>query len=212
MIHPVSLAAIAALALASEAAAFAVQVEAAAQGDLSKPTIAGRTNLPPGTDLLLILRRDAVEYKAMVSAVVAPDGTFKGGPFSNHNASLDPGKYQIEVLMPVSAGQPNAVQAVIGHRGENIVGPAVQPGPSGLGKIVDYRVTFIVPGQIDAKRDAQAKKAEQAAKQAYFERTCYDTIDTANRLVDEGKLLGPKIEGATRRQKIDDCLREMRKP
>jgi hypothetical protein len=207
-----TLVATASIVMSIETLALTVKVEATTQGDLSKPEIVGKTNLPPGTDLLLILRRDSIDYKAEVSAVVAPDGSFKGGPFSYHNAPLVPGRYQIEVLMPVSAGQPGAVQAVIGRYGENIAGPSVQQGPRGLGKVVDYRVPLVVPGQTDPKNEAQLKQSEQATTQAYLERTCYENIDTANRLVDEGKLIGPKIEGAQRQKKINDCLREMRKP
>ena len=196
---------------ASTCFAFSVTVAAVAQGDPTKPTIAGRTNLPNGTKLIISVVRRERGYNAQAQSVVGSNGTFTGGPFSEKGAPLVPGKYQIQVLMPVSAGQPASVTSVIGDRGQNISGPFVTSGPAGLGKIVEFKTSFTVSGKVSKSGDTTAKKKQQADEQAYFERSCYESIDTANRLVDEGKLRGPKLEGAARQKKIDECLREMRK-
>ncbi|HTD06249.1 hypothetical protein [Undibacterium sp.] len=201
------------LMMAVEAAtcAFPVTVTASTQGDAAKPTIVGTTNLPSGTELIVSVIHKDRAYKAQSQAVVDANGAFTAGPYSDKGTSFAPGKYQIQVLMPVSVGQPSPVTSVIGSRGQNISGPYVQNGPSGLGKIVEFTTTFIVTGAANKSDDAQAKKKAQTDDQVYFERNCYETIDMASRLVDQGKLVAPKIEGVKRQKKIDACLREMRK-
>lgn len=196
---------------ASTCFAFPVTVTAVAQGDPTKPTIAGTTNLPSGTKLIISVIRQERGYNAQAQSVVEANGIFTGGPFTEKGAPLAPGKYQIKVLMPVSAGQPTSVTSIIGDRGQNISGPFVMTGPAGLGKIVEFKTSFTVSGKVNNSGDATAKKKQKADEQAYFERSCYESIDVANRLVDEGKLRGPKLEGAERQKKIDECLREMRK-
>jgi hypothetical protein len=200
-----------AMAVVTTTFAFPVTVTASTQGDPAKPTVVGTTNLPSGTKLLVSIIRKDRGYNAQAQSVVDANGAFTAGPFSDKGTSFAPGKYQIQVLMPVSAGQPSPVTSVIGSRGENISGPYVRNGPGGLGKIVEFTTVFTVKGAASKSDDAKAKKKAQADEQAYFERSCYETIDTANRLVDEGKLVGPKIEGVERQKKIDACLREMRK-
>lgn len=191
--------------------AFSVTVTAVAQGDPTKPTIAGTTNLPSGTKLIISVVRRERGYNAQAQSDVGANGSFTGGPFSEKGAPLAPGTYQIQVLMPVSAGQPGSVTSVIGDRGQNISRPFVRSGPAGLGKIVEFKTSFAVSGKMSKSGDTTAMKKQQADEQAYFERSCYESIDTANKLVDEGKLRGPKLEGAERQKKIDKCLKEMRK-
>jgi hypothetical protein len=191
--------------------AFAVTVTAVAQGDPTKPTVVGTTNLPAGTELIISVIRRERGYNAQAQSVVQTNGTFSGGPFSEKGARLAPGVYQIKVLMPVSAGQPASVTSIIGDRGRNISGPLVRSGPAGLGKIVEFKTSLTVSGKARGLDDDKAKKQQKADEQAYFERSCYESVDAANRLVDEGKLRGPKLEGAQRQKKIEECLREMRK-
>jgi hypothetical protein len=125
------------------AVAFVVQVEAQVEGDTSKPVISGKTNLPKGTKLIITVERKAISYKAQSPITVRDDGAFRSEAFTLKGAPLSPGNYEFEVLMPVSAGQPEDVRALIGLRGENISGPLVKPWTQ-LGKIVEMRASFKV--------------------------------------------------------------------
>ena len=166
--------------------------------------------MPSGTKLIVSIIRKDRGYNAQSPSVVGANGAFTAGPFSAGEKPFAQGKYQIQVLMSVSAGQSLPVTSVIGSRGENISGPYVQNGSGGLGKIVKFTTVFVIEGAVSKTDDVKAKKKSEADDKAYFEKSCYESIDTANRLVDEGKLVGPKIEGVKRQKKIDACLREMR--
>ena len=146
---------------ASSPARFAVKFAATVQGDLRKPMIGGRTNLPVGTKLFINLERKASAYKAQSDATVGSDGCFSGGPFTQSGEPINPGDYAVEVLMPLSSGQPQSVQNVIGDRGQNIAGPLVKSFPAqsrhSLGKIAEYRTSFTA-GTADARADAEAQQ------------------------------------------------------
>jgi hypothetical protein len=152
----------------SQAKKFVVKFVAAARGEPRKPTIVGRTNLPAGTKLIISLEREASAYKAQAETTVGNDGCFSGGPFTQNREPINPGDYTIDVLMPLSSGQPQPVQSIIGDRGQNIAGPLVSPFPKqphrSLGKISEYRTTFTA-GAADKQTDADAKrKAEDDRK------------------------------------------------
>ncbi len=140
---------------------FAVKFAATVQGDPRKPMIGGRTNLPVGTKLIVSLEREASAYKAQSDAMVGSDGCFSGGPFTEHGEPIIPGDYIIDVLMPLSAAQPQSVQDVIGNRGQNITGPLVKLFPAPplryLGKIAEYKTTFTT-GVADSQKGADARK------------------------------------------------------
>ena len=143
---------------------FQAKFQAAAQGNPLKPIIVGKTNLPTGTKLIVALERDASDYKAQAEAVVGLTGCFNAGPFTQSGAEINPGEYTIDVLMPVSSGQPIAVQQIIGHSGENISGPLVRKFEH-FGKLVEYKASLKV-GVADAQKDTQAKqKVESEAKE-----------------------------------------------
>ncbi len=191
--------------------AFVVTGNATTQGDPARPTVAGTTNLPAGTNLIVSILRKDRGYNAQAQCRVSTDGKFTAGPYSEKGKPFSPGTYTIEVLMPLAAGQPSAVQSVIGGHGEKISGPFVHSGPGGLGKIVKYTSQFTIKGANSKADNVKARKKSEADDQAHFEKSCYETIDLANKYVDEGKIQGPKIEGAERQAKIDACLKDMRR-
>jgi hypothetical protein len=141
----------------SSAERFAVKFVATAQGDAHKPTIVGRTNLPAGTELIVSLEREASAYKAESKSVVGSDGCFTSEPFSQGGEPINPGAYVIDVLMPVTGVQPQSVRAIVGDRGQNIIGPLVKRFAH-LGKIAEYKASFIA-GAADTQKDADARQS-----------------------------------------------------
>ena len=151
----------------SSATNFTVKFEASVKGDPRKPTVVGRTNLPAGTQLMVNLERSESAYKAEAKSTVGNDGCFSGGPFSRSGGPINGGEYVVDVLMPVSSVQPQAVQALIGRKGQNLRGPLVKPfsltGFGQLGKVADYRAKFTL-GTADAQKDAEARQDEKNAQ------------------------------------------------
>ncbi len=139
---------------------FRVKVQASAQGDPFKPTVTGKTNLPIGTILMVSLRRTVTKYYAEANATVGPHGCFMAGPFTQDHSPINAGRYEVEVTMPVSSVQPEAVQNIVGHAGENMTGPSVRRF-DGLGKMVEYRTSFTL-GRPAARKDAEAKQKSEA--------------------------------------------------
>jgi hypothetical protein len=97
--------------------------------------IEGTTNLPDGTNLMISLRQVASKYFAQAKVTVV-GGRFISQAFSNKSAALSKGPYELEVMMPILAVQPEAVQKVAGKNGELLGGPLVKLGA--IGKTVEF--------------------------------------------------------------------------
>jgi hypothetical protein len=119
-----------------------VAIDAAASGG-GKPVIEGRTNLPDGTVLTVSLQPPnsvcatgcvPIEFETRVS-----DGHFRAGPFTAGGRNLPPGDYTLEIASNMARLQSVSVQAIIGPRGEYMIGKNVRvPGDGADEFIVDY--------------------------------------------------------------------------
>ena len=139
----------------------------------SQPVISGTTNLPNDTDLMIEISRKKSNYSAQSIAKVV-DGKFQAGPFSQYSSPLNPGNYEVQVLMPVAAVQSEAVKASIGSNGERLSGPLVKRFEFG-GKIVEYKTTFNVgSGGTNSKADIDAKRQAEANKRVWLVQSCND--------------------------------------
>jgi hypothetical protein len=151
---------------------FTVKIATSVQGDSRKPVIAGRTNLPVGTKLLIYVERKASSYSAEDESTVGNSGCFSGGPFDQGGEPIGGGEYVVRVLMPASSAQPQSVQNVIGSRGQNIVGPLVKPfsvvSLRNLGKVAEYKTSFTT-GTADTQKDADARQSAANDEQKRLE-------------------------------------------
>ncbi|MGQ7792966.1 hypothetical protein ACUN0C_11200 [Faunimonas sp. B44] len=96
----------------------------------NRPTIRGDTNLPDGTELLIMVSREDIEYRAEEKVNVA-GGHFEAGPFLWTGDDLPGGNYSVEVLMPAPAVQSDSVRKVTGEQGERLTGPLIQNTEAG---------------------------------------------------------------------------------
>ena len=93
--------------------------------ELPRPMVAGTTNLPDGTELLVSVESLTAKYSAQNKTTVT-GGKFQTVNFSDLGSNLNPGRYSAEVIMPIATVQPKSVQAVIGSDGRDVAG-AVGP-------------------------------------------------------------------------------------
>jgi hypothetical protein len=94
---------------------------------LRSGVVAGKTNLPDGTKLIVGL----VSYLACDPApdCVPPDdffpATVDNGVFVTPPINARPGDYLVNITMLSPAQQPQSVQTIVGIHGENLRGPSV---------------------------------------------------------------------------------------
>lgn len=128
-----------------------------------KPTLEGRTNLPSGTQLIVTLRHGAPSYDAQSKLAVEPNGCFATDQFTDDGGDLSPGRYSVLVTMPVSSGQPDSVQRIIGTHGEYIIGPFVKR--LHRDRFAEYRTSVVIaPGSPSPQVDTSSN-ALQAAEE-----------------------------------------------
>lgn len=101
--------------------------------------VEGRTNLPEGT--VLHARLESPGFSAGISSSVAPDGSYRIGPFGPPSG-LPRGRYEVAVNSVISELQPDAVRRVIGMDGERLTGPLVSKGT--LGPVARTTTSFTV--------------------------------------------------------------------
>ena len=103
--------------------------------------VAGETNLPEQTRLLVVLEREAsgVNWQARTEV---RNGAFTVGPLGP-GSGLVAGRYVIRVSMPAADVQPAAVKARIGARGEHLTGPLVTRSAHGLGNVIVYSRDYL---------------------------------------------------------------------
>lgn len=90
-------------------------------GEKGKPVFVVKTNLPDGTEVGLYLMGDELYYEEQFSTV--KNGKVESEPFTDEGAALD--NYGVFGITMLPADQPEAVQAVIGAKGEFLSGPCV---------------------------------------------------------------------------------------
>lgn len=104
--------------------------------------VAGRTNLPRGTKMIVSLNRGR-QYGAEDDATVGEFGRFYAGPFDDFSKRLKDGRYKIDVVAAVVPVQPESVQKAAGNDwshfgGPNIVNSIVGRSPEFTANVV-YR-------------------------------------------------------------------------
>jgi hypothetical protein len=105
-----------------------------------QPVISGETNLPDGSELVVKLARPESGFSAQAKATVSL-GQFKTAPYADNGKDLAPGKYDVTITMSMAAGQPPAVQGVVGKSGEKCTGKLVKLGPFGVYLEQDFSFT-----------------------------------------------------------------------
>ncbi|MDI3291968.1 hypothetical protein [Polyangium sp. 15x6] len=120
------------------------------KSDTGKPIIAGETNLPDQTKLMIGYEDEAwrkcdpekpcLNGQHFYSSYTVVRGRFSTGPSPR---TLNAGKYWATVLMPYSEHQPEEVQAVIGRHGERLKGRLVKKKSDG--SLVEADHPFTVP-------------------------------------------------------------------
>jgi len=157
-----------------------------------RPTIAGETNLPDGTDLMISIDSGTTKYNASSKAIVR-GGHFQSETFSKDNSDLEAGQYISEVLMPVALVQSPSVRAVIGEKGENLKGSLVQQGNLGI------TVSRKQPFQLRA--DGSIVLAEDKTGLATAEKNAFAILEALKHL----ELLGRGMESVRNSQSIESA-------
>lgn len=137
----------------------------------ARPVVVGQTNLPDGTKLMLTISRKESRFEAQAKVTV-DKGAFRSEQFSQKGADLNPGKYTLEIVMPVSQMQPGEVRMVIGNEGEKLSGPMVEKGV--IGRTVRYVTTFKSGGPSSAQADRAARAREKSDRERWIDESCQD--------------------------------------
>lgn len=175
-----SFAALLLLSVAVPASALTVTMKTNVEGG-DRPTIIGTTNLPDGITLMVTVSRKASRYSAQ-SKVEVKGGVFRAGPFSQKEAALNPGSYELSVTTPLASFQPPHTWPVIGNEGARLQGPLVKKSKFG-GKVVEYRTSFAVAGgKADAAKDRAARVQDAKDMHEWWLRSCKNNCDTVRGL------------------------------
>ena len=105
-----------------------------------KATFAGTTNLPDDWELLITLTNEN-GYSGQTKVVIE-NRVFESEQFSNKGETLEPGAYQVKVIMSIANTQPESIQGVIGEDSKNSEGKLVEDGE--MGRSVSYKKEFEV--------------------------------------------------------------------
>lgn len=131
----------------------------ASKNDDGRVVVAGETNLPDGTELLISLSNESVGFTAQDKAIVS-NGKFLAGPLGP-KSGLAAANYVVEVMMPVPSAQPESVQAIVGNEGQYLTGPLVKDSSWG-GKTVEYSFPYTV-GSEESIQQAQSEHAQMVS-------------------------------------------------
>ncbi|MHB0956283.1 MAG: SHD1 domain-containing protein [Pirellulaceae bacterium] len=119
--------------------------------------LSGKTNLPPGTKLMLSVREKTENgFLGQSSCFVSGEGVFDSEAFGP-SSGLKDGRYVAEATMPIPAVQPAAVKQIIGNNGEKLTGSLVEKDRFGV--TVSQETEFAIGDSPDA---AQAERSEQS--------------------------------------------------
>lgn len=120
--------------------------------------VAGRTNLPQGTQMIVDVSR-AGGYLAQNDATVGEFGRFYAGPYVDNGNALAPGTYEIEVTAAITAVQPREVEAAAGHGWSNYLGPLVDKSGQ-IGPVINmkWKIHWDPPGDPTYTLATQAPK------------------------------------------------------
>lgn len=116
--------------------------------EMGRPVVAGQTNLPDGTSLLVSVTCPSISYIGQ-DAVTVASGRFQSVPFSKRGNALGASNCSSEVTMPEPSTQPPAVRAKIGERGEKLQGALVRRDSGGR-----LTVRFVTPFTVSVGKAA----------------------------------------------------------
>ena len=131
--------------------------------------LSGKTNLPPGTKVMLSVEEKMDNgFMGQSSCFIADDGTFESESFGP-NGGLSHGRYVANATMPIPAVQPANVKRIIGDKGEKLTGPLVEKGTFGV--TVSQTTAFSIGENADEAQAARKQEAD-AATAALKQKTC----------------------------------------
>jgi hypothetical protein len=95
------------------------------------------------------------------------------------SASLNPGKYNLEVVSLPATGQPEPVKKTIGNKGEELRGPMVKRA-SGETRI-RLLTTFEIGGPANAELDQARREQVRMSETRWWRKNCADICDGGER-------------------------------
>jgi hypothetical protein len=123
--------------------------------------LSGKTNLPPGTKLMLSVQEEiGGGFYGQSSCSVSDKGEFNSEAFGP-SGGLKDGRYVAQAMMPIPAVQSSAVKEIIGKNGENLTGSLVKKGE--LGVTVSKQTEFGIGASPDAAQAERKKQTEIAS-------------------------------------------------
>jgi hypothetical protein len=120
-----------------------------ADGPSANPTIIGTTNLPDGTNFIIIVENRENKFLEL-DKVIVQNGHFQSQQFSRDGHPLQAGTYSVNVQMPAKLEQPESVMAIIGSGGANLTGSLVRRETNDV--TVNHQSSFTVPGAVTGER------------------------------------------------------------
>ena len=135
--------------------------------------IAGDTNLPSGTIILVSLRNEVLGFE-FTDKLSVDQGRFITSPMGTKSRLVD-GKYLVEVTMPLPFVQPEEVQKIVGLYGEHLTGTHAYQTDFG-GKIVKFSKYHSIGSEEAILQSADAHN-----------RLVKTIAEETTRLVNEGK-------------------------
>lgn len=125
----------------------------------NRAIVSGKTNLPDGTQLLIILSNDGRGFSASSKAVVT-ESEFTSLPLGPPSG-LDEGNYEIDIVMSSPRMQPENVKAIVGEMGEHLSGELVVKDET-FGDSVEQQLVYQV-GTEEAIKETVKKDLETAS-------------------------------------------------
>jgi len=120
----------------------------------------GKTNLPPGTKLMLSVQEKTESgFHGQSSCFISGRGEFSSEAFGPKSGLKD-GRYVAGALMPIPAVQSSSVKEIIGKKGEHLTGSLVKKGRFGI--TVSQQAEFTIGTMPDAAQAERKKQADAA--------------------------------------------------
>jgi hypothetical protein len=160
--------------------------------------IAGRTNLPDGTSLMLGLQRGPV---GAGPEVTVRNGAFSADVFPRDGAAIPPGRYEVSVSSPLGDLQPDVVRDQLGSSYEALTGPLLRRDD--IGRMIRYTGSVTIGGHTSAEADRDARREAAREYDRFTRESCQSQPDTVEQLAHR------RLTPAERERSIQGCLREM---
>lgn len=172
------------LFISGQASALNVTLTTKIEGG-GKPIVSGTTNLPDGIELMITISRKESNYRAQ-DKVKVKDGAFQSVQFTQKGTPFNPGKYSVEVMMPVAGVQPPASWPIIGNEGSKLEGPLVKNDSFG-GKTVVFKTSMVIgTGQASPDQDKKAREQDSKDKHKWWLKSCTDICKVSQGIARKG--------------------------